>query len=119
MTEAEKMVEEAALIIAVLDGCGLTIDGERTLCDDPRADVSIRAAHCFCRASARAACEIVVRRCAEMIADEKRNIDALYEVHLADANEGRSLDRKAAQSRALESIGARMLALAASLKEGK
>lgn len=65
MTEAETMVEEAALEIAILDGCGLMIDGERALCDDLRAETSTSATHCFCRASARAACEIAVRRCAE------------------------------------------------------
>lgn len=66
MTTAEEMIERAGLAIAVSDGCGLTINGTRTLCDDHYVDPRIRATFCACRASARAACAVAVEMCAEI-----------------------------------------------------
>jgi hypothetical protein len=47
-------LREAAIAVAIAQGCGLTFDGQRTLCTDPRASPDIRADECSCRLSAQA-----------------------------------------------------------------
>jgi hypothetical protein len=47
-------LREAALAVAIAQGCGLTFDGQRTLCTDPRASPDIRADECSCQLSAQA-----------------------------------------------------------------
>lgn len=47
-------LEEVGLAIITANGCGLTIDGERAFCDDPRTD---HPQKCECRLAARAAIE--------------------------------------------------------------
>lgn len=46
--------DAAAMAVMMTDGCGLTIDGERVLCDDPRAKPDERCTPCMCRESAKA-----------------------------------------------------------------
>lgn len=51
----KEMLEAGARALMILDGCGLTIEGERVFCDDPRAMAPNDS--CVCKAGARAAIE--------------------------------------------------------------
>lgn len=54
MTEAQFAAAARAIMLA--DGCGLTIEGERVFCDDPRADdFGENPRECMCKIGARAA----------------------------------------------------------------
>ena len=48
--------DEVALVVAVAQGCGCTVKGERVLCDHPEAMDSMgrKPADCQCRDTARA-----------------------------------------------------------------
>lgn len=51
----ERALTEAQMAVCIASGCGLTIDGKRAFCDDPRAEPEIRHEGCDCKAAGRAA----------------------------------------------------------------
>lgn len=55
MKPTTEMFEAGARALMLADGCGLTIEGARVLCTDPRA--RIPATDCICRDGAKAAIE--------------------------------------------------------------
>lgn len=65
MTEIDKLVEECAVLMRDMMGCGLHIEGKNTFCNDKRAPEEFRMA-CSCHEYARA----VIRRTLEFAAGE-------------------------------------------------
>jgi hypothetical protein len=54
--------EEIARKLIEVDGCGLTIEGERVLCDDPRATQPVSSDCCTCRVAAKAIASLLEDR---------------------------------------------------------
>ena len=51
----DELIEAIARAIRDDGGCGFTIDGGTTFCDDPRAPDDLRQNECGCKSQARAA----------------------------------------------------------------
>lgn len=54
----EATIQKAALAAAIAEGCGLTVDGVRMICNDPRAPGEVWQERCSCLNCARAALEV-------------------------------------------------------------
>jgi hypothetical protein len=58
---ADQNIQRAALCFAVLDECGVTVDGQRVLCCDPRAEKPNAPDQCTCLVGARSAIEVALK----------------------------------------------------------